>query len=853
MNFRVPLTSLMLLLTTAMAYSQTVYWSPPGGTLQRGVQSRIDLIFDNCSPKPGLTLPDVDGLRFGTPLQNRSFQLSFSGRMEKTVLSFPVVPEREGEIRIPDMVVETTQGAVSVSSVTYQSVIPNVSPGAPDSGGARPQLSLEDVIQAELVLPKRDLWAGEIIPMEIVVQGLSRYFQSPTDFPKWQQNVLMPKGWSQPEGSQSNVQGRPITTFRFRSMGQVRQEPGVVELPPGRVPVRGIIESRRDRFGRPLSQDFEVIIRSPEITIRELPAAPSSFSGGIGSFQLESRFIPSTSRVGEPITWNLKVTGTGNWESGIRLPDRKVPAAFEVIQPKSKVDIDDDGSFSGAMEEDMVLIPKQVGTYEIPGLEMVYFDPEKGSYQTLRSEPMRLVVEPASATPPHGSEDGVISAFAEPSRPNVAAFATTPEIPQEPLDKAGIVLPVWPQILWVLFLVVPWILPLGFWVRLLRRRWVEHDPLYARRAALAELRNMFASPKSLNGETPHVERIRPWQELSVRLWSLPVPLPGADALEHAVRTDERSKGADADEWRQLWEEAERSLFADGYELPADWSARAEAAARGVRLPAVDWRGWFKAKVWWPLAVVLCCWTPALLDAQDVSISPSTPYQSGAFQKAEAAWRLRLTEKPADVMALHNLSLALFQQKRLDEAAAAMVAAASQSPTHPSVRWNTRLILEKSGWSATLPGQFLLGNGLTERLARLLSPGGWQLLAAAASLGAALALTVCVRQFYSGATKAKGLWAPVLLMVMLLLGAGSLWLRSQWGMLRFTESVVTWSTVEARSIPTETDQETRSLPPGTPARVIKSYLSWAQIELPNREIVWVRQNDLMPVHGYRWID
>src|SRR4030095_9259320 len=108
---------------------------------------------------------------------------------------------------------------------------------------------------------------------------------------------------------------------------------------------------------------------------------------------------------GEPITWTLTLSGTGNWPGGVVLPARAVPNDFRTLQPKQHKEFADGQEFSGQLSEDLVLVPNTPGDYHLSPVRFVYFDPAKGKYQTVEAQPpvLHITGAPIGAPPPHAA------------------------------------------------------------------------------------------------------------------------------------------------------------------------------------------------------------------------------------------------------------------------------------------------------------------------------------------------------------------------------------------------------------------------------------------------------------------
>ena len=131
-------------------------------------------------------------------------------------------------------------------------------------------------------------------------------------------------------------------------------------------------------------EELSVSTKRPELTIRPLPTPNvSGFTGAVGQFKLVSKVVPTTAAVGEPVTWTLELSGSGNWPEIPGLPQREVSKDFQVVSPQAKRTPAEGKLFDVTLAEDVVLVPTRTGTYTLGPVFFTYFDPKSGSYQTL--------------------------------------------------------------------------------------------------------------------------------------------------------------------------------------------------------------------------------------------------------------------------------------------------------------------------------------------------------------------------------------------------------------------------------------------------------------------------------------
>ena len=88
-------------------------------------------------------------------------------------------------------------------------------------------------------------------------------------------------------------------------------------------------------FSRGQKTSDRVRSNSLQLDVQPLPQpAPEGFSGAVGQFELKSTLAPAQLKTGEPVTWTLTLSGTGNWPGGVsaagaRRPQRRPHAAAQ--------------------------------------------------------------------------------------------------------------------------------------------------------------------------------------------------------------------------------------------------------------------------------------------------------------------------------------------------------------------------------------------------------------------------------------------------------------------------------------------------------------------------------------------
>ncbi len=152
--------------------------------------------------------------------------------------------------------------------------------------------------------------------------------------------------------------------------------------------------------GGSLTQMVQKTIHTPaiELDVAALPSPqPDNFSGAVGKFSMTATLTPEHLNANDAATLNLVLTGQGNTML-MKAPLLCAPKDFEVYTPKEtdKTSITSVGA-KGSVSFDYIMVPRHGGTYDIPPVEFVYFNPESKEYVTLRTDSFQLSVAKSSA------------------------------------------------------------------------------------------------------------------------------------------------------------------------------------------------------------------------------------------------------------------------------------------------------------------------------------------------------------------------------------------------------------------------------------------------------------------------
>jgi hypothetical protein len=385
------------------------------------------------SPK----LPEVAGLVLRVVGQSQRMQLVNGATLVSSSIMVRVTPQTVGIFTIP--------GVTPNSSPLVLRVNPA---GSPESSGKSPgsgptgmgssadglRMVAEGAAFVRLILPKRDIYVGESVPVDIEV-GLRDGFARPNALPTLVGGDFTLNNLShQPEQTPKVIEGRHYMVLTWHSV-VAAVKPGkfslAVESP---LTVRIRTRPQRDSmiedmlgdpflqniFGATVTKDITATSMPSDLTVLELPTdgRPPNFSGAVGSFKIAGDLSSDTAAAGDPLTLRMHVAGSGNFDrvdsSMLEHLDQ-----WKTYPPKSSFKPSDALGLKGEKIFEQPLIASKPGTHTLPGLAFSYFDPGTHRYETARSAPLKITISPSLA-------DGSLNA---PQAPAGAPPSTAPPAP----------------------------------------------------------------------------------------------------------------------------------------------------------------------------------------------------------------------------------------------------------------------------------------------------------------------------------------------------------------------------------------------------------------------------------------
>jgi hypothetical protein len=398
-------------------------------SLHAGVPFELDLVVDGLDEQPQpeqpkLAIAGATVKALGAqPNVSRSIQVMNGRRSDFTrvtwVFRFAVTIAKAGRMHIPATTV--AQGSKHATAAAADADVEDI--------------PTTDAMKLEVALPTRPVFVGENIPVT-----LTWLFRADRPNPTFQVPML--------DGESFTIGTVPATnqkTYKFQGGDKTLDLPftlddttdggtqyhrlratfyaapkktGKIDIPAAAV-VAALPVGRPDFFGNAPSRLFRASDVTHTLEVKPLPETdrPAGFAGAVGTeFSMQVATSRSVVQQGEPVELTITVKSDqrldtlslGRLDGPGGLPKDR----FSVPADPPTGELSDDGKTKTFKVTTQVVGPAT----EVPALAFPYFDPVKGAYQTVHSDPIALSVKGGAVV---GANDVVAAApsKAAPSQP----------------------------------------------------------------------------------------------------------------------------------------------------------------------------------------------------------------------------------------------------------------------------------------------------------------------------------------------------------------------------------------------------------------------------------------------------
>jgi hypothetical protein len=370
----------------------------------------------------------VDGLEIQRTGTSQQYEMNNFKVTSSITYNYTVLPTKPGTFVIPSQTIRIEGKTLRTPELTLHAIDSSGAATARGNSSASrdPQRSsTTGIVFAELIVPKKSAYVGEVVPVQIRLGFDPRTQPQLLEGPEITGQGFTSQKLQQPGQRRETINGRPYLVVSFKTAIAAAHS-GKFEIGPVQAKAQVSVPRRQqprhqqrapfnlwdfnDPFNDPFFQDpfgafaerRDVEVKSDPVPfdVKPLPPnAPPGFAGAVGNFTMTTDAKPKSVQVGDPITVTSIINGRGNFDR-VNAPVLEEETGWHKYPPSSKFTQDDDVGISGSKSFETVISPNEKKR-DLPAFAFSYFDPVKESYVTLRSDAVPIVVEGGAAPTPN--------------------------------------------------------------------------------------------------------------------------------------------------------------------------------------------------------------------------------------------------------------------------------------------------------------------------------------------------------------------------------------------------------------------------------------------------------------------
>ncbi len=368
-----------------------------------GGNIKLSLIFHNTQDVPKPELPQMKNVRIRY-IGPSAMMSMVNGKTARSITyNYIITPLKPGVLSLGPFSVSYkgktyTSGQITVEVVRGSVTEKKQAPQTP----AKIKMDLENRIFVVMEIEKEKLYLNEVVPLTIKLY-VNRLSLREIQYPQFEHEGFSVGEFEKPRQYTQGLNGISYDVVEFRTH-IFAIKPGELTLGPSELECNLIVREQRvtrkssifdDFFGGDAFDDFfgkyetyPLELKSKEISVTVLPlpkeGRPENFSGAVGNFNFNLLIEPKAVEVGDPMTLKMIVTGRGNFDV-MRCPASDLREDFKIYEPQVTLK-------GNKKTFEQVLIPKTEEIKEIPRTHFSFFDPIKGTYQTISRGPLPIEV-----------------------------------------------------------------------------------------------------------------------------------------------------------------------------------------------------------------------------------------------------------------------------------------------------------------------------------------------------------------------------------------------------------------------------------------------------------------------------
>ena len=370
-------------LTSICAQTPSITTSVNANPVRLNSRVQISVTLENCTSNSGsIPMPEIQGLTFlGGPSQSHSTNWVNGKKTSKHVYTYAYSISSNQDIKIPQIKLSTSAGVLS--SKPFEIKVLKSGEKMPTTKQKNGLGNLATVIEVS----KTTVHLGEPIIFEYKI------FNQHNSLEVREYNLPELKGfWKEKvETKEARWENEVVNGKRY----QVATVGRTVAFPQktGTFNIDGFDIKGFVRVNFFNGSNVAATSKAIKITVLPYPKGkPAGFIGTFSNLSVDADVEVDSVGVNEAFNFTVKYSGIGNLKL-LREPKIVWPTELEVFDPEvtDRINVSKYGE-SGKRSYKYVIIPRAPGDYELPKLQVSYFDSKSDKYVKTSTNPGKIIV-----------------------------------------------------------------------------------------------------------------------------------------------------------------------------------------------------------------------------------------------------------------------------------------------------------------------------------------------------------------------------------------------------------------------------------------------------------------------------
>lgn len=344
---------------------------------------------------PNLTLGSLEDFRVVGNSQSLQTSIINGAISTTATYIYQLQPVRAGDLVIPGLSLDWNGALLNTEPIAIRVSQGSAPAQAPSVSAVQPQNSLPEAVGGinrkgshelfiETATDKQSLYVGEAVKYSMRLYNSAMSFGQPAIEPPQFVGFWHP---SKPDIQQFYAEGSDGTLYDVTELTSwlFPTTAGQASIDPATATTQGGF----------LSSGEQVQSDPIEIEVKPLPAgAPAEFNGAVGQFEIQATADRQETRLGEPVTLQVRLSGAGNWGT-LGDPEWISDPSWRVYEQAAHSQSDiTNGGMSGSRTYEQLWTPLVEGQVTIPAIAYSYFDPTTAEYRTISTQAQTINVTP---------------------------------------------------------------------------------------------------------------------------------------------------------------------------------------------------------------------------------------------------------------------------------------------------------------------------------------------------------------------------------------------------------------------------------------------------------------------------